>query len=391
MGKKKKTNLQKKMQKIRARARNLEREKQHASEKYFSAMSRYPYNYKEREAFGDDGIERYLDFLEDKETDFCRVYDYVTDQQRNGASSLSERLRSAKEKRMGKHKQDKSMQFMDFDSMESLAYSISFVLGLWKRTKQAYKVDKTFYSLVTSVQDKEIFPEVFQSLPFRSFYIDLSGLGEKIGNMQAKGVFVSVCHFFDAEKASGGYSFVFAFHTEDSTEFGVDVFSLECIARPGRKTFISDFFNGEEEEYKRKLAANIICLILYIASQNADISSEPTEKEPGEKNPSGKRKERKEESPPVKDSRIGFRIGSAIEKRNSVQYDSIGGRKNGKPKAPHVRRAHWQHYWTGKKDSTDRKIILKFVAESFVNCKDDKDLPVTEHRNSNLLLVGHGS
>ena len=40
----------------------------------------------------------------------------------------------------------------------------------------------------------------------------------------------------------------------------------------------------------------------------------------------------------------------------------------GSPKSPHSRRAHWHHYWKGKKGSPDRKPVLRWIAPVFVNC-----------------------
>lgn len=36
------------------------------------------------------------------------------------------------------------------------------------------------------------------------------------------------------------------------------------------------------------------------------------------------------------------------------------------PKAPHVRRAHWHHYWTGARESAERCLVLKWIPPVFV-------------------------
>lgn len=40
----------------------------------------------------------------------------------------------------------------------------------------------------------------------------------------------------------------------------------------------------------------------------------------------------------------------------------------GSPKSPHSRRAHWHHFWVGKKDTPEHKLILHWVSPIFVNC-----------------------
>ena len=36
------------------------------------------------------------------------------------------------------------------------------------------------------------------------------------------------------------------------------------------------------------------------------------------------------------------------------------------PKAPHVRHAHWHHYWTGARESAERCLVLKWIPPVFV-------------------------
>ena len=47
---------------------------------------------------------------------------------------------------------------------------------------------------------------------------------------------------------------------------------------------------------------------------------------------------------------------------------------------PHLRRGHWSHFWTGKRDSADRERILKWIEPVYINVDSPDDLPATIHK-----------
>ena len=50
--------------------------------------------------------------------------------------------------------------------------------------------------------------------------------------------------------------------------------------------------------------------------------------------------------------------------------------KEGVPKRPHIRRAHWAHFWAGKLDGSEvRRLILKWLAPLYINAKGEKEIP----------------
>ena len=55
-----------------------------------------------------------------------------------------------------------------------------------------------------------------------------------------------------------------------------------------------------------------------------------------------------------------IRKGYAAEKNRAETAGSHA------PKAPHVRRAHWHHYWTGARVSAERCLVLKWMPPVFV-------------------------
>lgn len=43
-------------------------------------------------------------------------------------------------------------------------------------------------------------------------------------------------------------------------------------------------------------------------------------------------------------------------------------------KSPHARRGHWHHFWIGKHETNERKLILKWVAPMFINGSEDDNI-----------------
>ena len=119
--------------------------------------------------------------------------------------------------------------------------------------------------------------------------------------------------------------------------------------------------NIMEEGWNIHLQA--IQLILYLVSENAEITSGPTpEPDTGQKSKKGRKKKSA-----VKIKNIGTRIGAAIRKSKAQPSTQAEvGPGGGSKKSPHSRRGHWHHFWTGPRDG-ERKLILKWVAPTFIH------------------------
>lgn len=58
-----------------------------------------------------------------------------------------------------------------------------------------------------------------------------------------------------------------------------------------------------------------------------------------------------------------------VKIENPTEENKVGKQRensSGWTQRPHMRRAHWHHFWTGKKGE-ERKLILKWIAPSFIN------------------------
>jgi len=78
---------------------------------------------------------------------------------------------------------------------------------------------------------------------------------------------------------------------------------------------------------------------------------------------------------------VGTRIGSIFRKAKQ-ESSAIGSemeRGQRSQSVPHIRRAHWHHYWTGSKKG-ERLLVLKWLSPILVNAEDCAELASVVHR-----------
>ena len=66
---------------------------------------------------------------------------------------------------------------------------------------------------------------------------------------------------------------------------------------------------------------------------------------------------------------VGVRIGSAIRKARHNERSSKPVHGTHSSPVPHIRKAHWHHFWTGP--VTDKKLVLKWLPPIPVNIDDE--------------------
>ena len=67
--------------------------------------------------------------------------------------------------------------------------------------------------------------------------------------------------------------------------------------------------------------------------------------------------------------KVGESDGIIIRSWKNGAYQSFvqSGIPTGKTVSPHTRRGHWHHYWTGKRGTDERKLILKWTFETAIH------------------------
>lgn len=74
---------------------------------------------------------------------------------------------------------------------------------------------------------------------------------------------------------------------------------------------------------------------------------------------------------------VGFRLGASI--RAYQRYQNLSEHSDSQRQVrPHMRRAHWHHYWTGPRVGP-RKLVLKWIAPVLVGTDNAASLSATGH------------
>lgn len=110
--------------------------------------------------------------------------------------------------------------------------------------------------------------------------------------------------------------------------------------------------------------------LIYLCAEEPDVDGIPQ----GEVKPT-KTKKGLRWFPPEKIAvwNVGVRLGATLRKARELDEADGAERLHGRPR-PHLRRAHFHHFWTGSKGQDNRKLICRWVHEALVNAKGADDL-----------------
>ena len=267
------------------------------------------------------------------------------------------------------------------------------ILNKWAANKQVYKLDYDFTHLLLETDKLVVYKDILEHLPFDTFYIDLS-LSE-IPNLE--GIFVNVTNYnswcgvyamqITSQMSEFTSSYMFNFSEgNDSANINIgDMIpnSIDTFAKHVREV---ELYNGNEDaantNYNNIIAldSNIMMLILqflmYLGTEAPDIEESAVSK--STYNPGSTIKNSFKE---VRTWDVGVHYGTAFrvaakefkkECNESVTVHSI---KASSSKRPHMRKAHWHRYHTGKGRTGT---ILKWLPPIFV-LGSGKEIPVTIH------------
>lgn len=144
---------------------------------------------------------------------------------------------------------------------------------------------------------------------------------------------------------------------------------------------IKEYRDDLPDDYK--ILLNTMNVLFYMCSINADIQK--TENSSPHCSQMQKISQINNE---ITGWNVGYRVGPALKRKwqdslikNTETSDPSIQHELYKTKRFHVRRAHYHHYWIGKRNSTERKLILKWIEPTFVGIHSVKD-PVVLHMAS---------
>lgn len=134
---------------------------------------------------------------------------------------------------------------------------------------------------------------------------------------------------------------------------------------------------------------SLVAVALYLAADNAEVRDPVTAEPAAFDRPSGRKKIFAPSQPTTWN--LAWRIGAAIRRASqavSAAAASTDSTRNGHSVRPHMRRAHWHSYRTGKRaEAATWKYIVRWLPPIPVNMPDDVDasawaelMPTVERR-----------
>jgi len=261
-----------------------------------------------------------------------------------------------------------------------LSPAVMTAAATWRVSQGVYRFDADLYnSLVSQPMDDKLPCDALFRLPEWCVYIETIGasyLGKLID-----GFLAHLEH--DANDGRAELRFVFLcsdgsmvqlpLHLGDWTiEEGLDRMQREA-ARQAEKQGITYPAEGIGTELAPYVVP-FLQLILYLCAENADM--------PQVRHPNTRVRMSGQVDVPREPRfwSVGERIGAAIRQYRNQEGLSRPGKTQGTHASPrpHIRRAHWHHFWTGSRDG-ERKLVLRWLPPIPVGI-DDNEGPAVIHK-----------
>lgn len=246
----------------------------------------------------------------------------------------------------------------------------------WRIHKQVYQFSQELSELLAEQADSDLtIPvDVLNALPFPCVYIHFPNdplydgffahFEDDINTNDFELRFLVLPHSLDMT-----YPLTLHLIPGGTIKQGVD--AAISTARNNAPLEISSLLSGEEAKAALNNITLMLQYVLYLCSDNKDVKENIIQK-----NITRKPKGREYIKDKYREIQIWDCGNEVAEMVRTIRQTSLNPDTNprtvkkgkGSPKSPHSRRAHWHHYWKGKKGSPDRKPVLRWIAPVFVNC-----------------------
>ena len=261
---------------------------------------------------------------------------------------------------------------------------------MWRGCKQVYRFDPGFGRLIAGqALDSSIPAEALARMPYPILFVECPMTlddGEALG-----------CWMYVDDDYFVGYDEHGAAKTERNLvclRLGQDmktyplVISLELgtVAAAAEEAVSYEsaadrvLFGSDGERdlgHTKTIVSEAINLALYICSEHADVEVSYVPKPPTA-NP---KKAKRNRCSFATVRSVGYRTAASL----SLSKNSGSGQegKGDRSMAPHMRRAHWHHYWTGPLDG-ERSCIVKWMPPIPVNTESGDVIPTVHRRKDRL-------
>lgn len=259
----------------------------------------------------------------------------------------------------------------------SLAVSL---IRQWSVNKQVFKFDGDFIDELLKTEDIFVEQDMFSFLPFKTFFVDISEHEELCKSLDISGYYITVIpmdnyYLFSYCLVNADNGFLYASSMIENTTFQLDI-TKESTTMRFMELLDNETFKITPKAFNTKIFDKLsLQILLYLSSVEPDIAENEVTRTTYRK-PTFEPKNKFSE---IQQWDVGVRFGTSIRNWRKKQASSVGGNASGRRLRPHARRAHWQHYWYGKRDG-ERVRRPKWVSECFVNVQPEDELPAVIHK-----------
>lgn len=249
---------------------------------------------------------------------------------------------------------------------------------LWCRHKQIYVFDKTLSEILTAQEITGDIPfEALTRLPVPCVYIESH---MKVMGRETEGFFAWL--EYDANQQwpelrahflSGGEVMSLALPISGTLDQALDAYGRSAMARGGLGGGLLEPLLKKALGAQSDVFRQVVNLLLYLcADDTPDAGSTVQRRRDGQAGAQAVTA-----SGISQTILVGYRIGAVIRKGmhsdKGAQEDAREGQPSGHASpVPHVRRAHWHHFWHGPKDDpAKRELVLKWVPPVLVGAQDE--------------------
>lgn len=232
----------------------------------------------------------------------------------------------------------------------------------WSKYKQVYKFNKELFELLTQNTDSDnVMASVFlHKLPFKCFFVENKIVADN-GNeyvgfyvLLRQGIDDKPELYIEFSQADEERSFIYcALPLNEGENKSINELLTQKYLLAGVRPE-----EVPEKETFCNLCKKAINCIAYLCTDKVDVVK--TKREYRQNNQNKKKKPAK-----VSIGAVGDKTARIMrENRTRYVYETVNNGASGHkgtPKSPHIRKAHYQIYWLGKRTDPNREFIVKLI------------------------------
>lgn len=269
-------------------------------------------------------------------------------------------------------------------------FIMCYVMDFWRKNKAIYDFSESFLNELAKTEDAPMYTEVLSRLPFPCFAMNLPS------DTEYDGMVVNLEYDSDTPNSDWLLEF-FLFQWKSDHESNIMQSTIRCkngenllqahrnITESSAKAKMvlgyEDYANntlvaGKKMESYIRIA---VSAAYYLASRNAEVREVKLPKDLRPAIVSKQNGKIKQKKVNTRTFEVGYIIGKNFEKQMTAKTSDcqrlLTTEPTGRTVRPHVRRAHWHHYWVGEGRT---RLEVRWIEPTFVmpNEKSEPDTAV---------------